>query len=152
MSPGRIRRRTLADRTQTIQKMLQGIERLPLADLKIFLQDPDKVAAGESYLRRALEALFDICRHILAKGFAIASPEFAATAQELWRVGILDPALADQLGEMARYRNRMVHFYDEVTPEELFGILTQHLGDIETVLGVLQSWIEAHPERLDDTL
>jgi uncharacterized protein YutE (UPF0331/DUF86 family) len=152
MSPGKIRQRTLAERSQTIQQMLQGIDRLPLASLGDFLQDPDKVAAGESYLRRALEALFDICRHILAKGFAIASPEYAATARELWRAGILDPDLAERLGKMARYRNRMVHFYDEILPEELYGILTQYLGDIETVLAVLESWTEAHPERLDETL
>ena len=30
------------------------------------------VAAGESYLRRTLEALLDISRHVLAKGFARA--------------------------------------------------------------------------------
>lgn len=29
------------------------------------------VAAGESFLRRGLEALFDLGRHVLAKGFDV---------------------------------------------------------------------------------
>jgi len=33
---------------------------------------------------------------------------------------------------MAGYRNRMVHFYDEITPQELYRIVTKDLGDFET--------------------
>ena len=32
---------------------------------------------------------------------------------------------------MAGYRNRMIHFYDEVTPSELFEIVTKNLDDLE---------------------
>jgi uncharacterized protein YutE (UPF0331/DUF86 family) len=130
--------------------MLQSIEGLPLASEKDFLHDPDKVAAGESYLRRALEALFDICRHILAKGFAVAPSEYRKVAQELLRVGVLDPELSELLKKMAGYRNRMVHFYDEVTSEELYGILTHHVDHILTVLRAVRGWTEAHPECLEE--
>lgn len=33
---------------------------------------------------------------------------------------------------MAGYRNRMIHFYDEITKEELYDIISKKLGDIET--------------------
>jgi uncharacterized protein YutE (UPF0331/DUF86 family) len=53
---------------------------------------------------------------------------------------------------MARYRNRMVHFYDEITAPELYAILTEKRGDLEEILTALQSWIAAHPELCDEEL
>jgi len=53
---------------------------------------------------------------------------------------------------MARYRNRMVHFYDEILPGELYGILAGQRGDIEEVLAMIQRWLTAHPEICDDEL
>jgi uncharacterized protein YutE (UPF0331/DUF86 family) len=50
---------------------------------------------------------------------------------------------------MAGYRNRLVHFYSAVTPEELFHIRSSRLNDIETVLSALLQWLQAHPELMD---
>ena len=41
----------------------------------------------------------------------------------------------------------MVHFYDEITDEELFRILTGELGDIENVVSAVNEWLAAHPDR-----
>lgn len=46
---------------------------------------------------------------------------------------------------MAKYRNRMVHFYDEITPTELFGIVTGHLDDFGTILGAINRWLSRSP-------
>lgn len=48
---------------------------------------------------------------------------------------------------MAGYRNRLIHFYDEITPEQLHGILREPLGGLETFGRHLKELI-AHPERL----
>lgn len=100
--------------------MLAGIATLPLASRSEFLADPRMVAAGESFLRRALEALFDLGRHILAKGLAIAAPDYKAIVPALQQQSIIEADLAERMIEMAGYRNRLVHyFYDEVSAEEL---------------------------------
>lgn len=49
---------------------------------------------------------------------------------------------------MARYRNRMVHFYDEITDRELFEILTRDRSDFERVLSAVLDWLAAHPDRV----
>jgi len=42
--------------------------------------------------------------------------------------------------KMAGYRNRMVHFYHEITPEELHEICLNHLDEIRLLLDrMLQS-------------
>lgn len=149
MTPGRVRRVVVADKVETIRRMLGGIATLPLSSLATFTEDPRMVAAGDSYLRRALEALLDLGRHILAKGFGRAPAEYAEVARQLEETGVLDAALGGRLSLMARYRNRMVHFYDEIGDDELLGILKTGPADVESVLAALVSWVDANPDRAD---
>jgi uncharacterized protein YutE (UPF0331/DUF86 family) len=148
VSPGLISRVVVADKVALVGRMLDGIRTLPLDDLDAFTADPRMVAAGDSYLRRALEALFDLGRHLLAKGFGRTPAEYAEVARQLGDLGILDQTLAARLVLMARCRNRMVHFYDEITEAELFDILSGRLGEIEEVIGAVRAWMAAHPERI----
>jgi uncharacterized protein YutE (UPF0331/DUF86 family) len=152
MSPSKIRLRTVTAKAGLIREMLAAIQTLPLASEAEFSADPRMVAAGESFLRRSLEGLLDLGRHVLAKGFGKVVPDYAAVADELAAQGILPPESATRLRLMARYRNRMVHFYDEVTPPELYGILTGERQDVEEILTLIQRWLAAHPEASDDEL
>ena len=150
MSPGLVNRLVVADKIALVQRMLDGIGGLPLADLQAFTADPRMVAAGDSYLRRALEALLDLGRHVLAKGFGRAPAEYAEVARQLGEVGVLEAAVAARLVLMARYRNRMVHFYDQITDAELFDLLTTKLPDIDEVIAGIRHWLARHPERVAD--
>jgi uncharacterized protein YutE (UPF0331/DUF86 family) len=152
MSPSKIRLKTVTAKSELIREMLAGIETLPLASETEFFADTRMVAAGESFLRRALEALLDLGRHVLAKGFGKVTPEYAAVADELEAQGIVAQENAAKLRLMARYRNRMVHFYDEITSRELYGILTRERGDVGEILTSIQHWLDAHPELCDTEL
>jgi uncharacterized protein YutE (UPF0331/DUF86 family) len=152
MSPSKIRRKTVAAKAEGIREMLDAITSLPLASVAEFSADVRMLAAGESFLRRALEGLLDLGRHVLAKGFGKVVPEYAAVADELAAQGILPQEDARKLRLMARYRNRMVHFYDDITPAELYGILTDERGDVETVLAAILSWLATHPEAATEEL
>jgi uncharacterized protein YutE (UPF0331/DUF86 family) len=152
MSPSKVRLKTVTAKAELIRDMLAAIETLPLASEADFSADPRMVAAGESFLRRSLEGLLDLGRHVLAKGFGKVVPDYAAVADELAAQGILLPETAAKLRLMARYRNRMVHFYDDVTPIELYGVLTRERADVEEVLEGIQRWLAAHPEACTDEL
>lgn len=152
MSPGKIRQQTVAAKAELVRGMLAAMETLPLGSAAEFSADVRMVAAGESFLRRSLEALLDLGRHVLAKGFGQVVPEYAAVADELGARGVLPPEAAARLRLMARYRNRMAHFYDEITPRELFGILTEERGDVEEILAAFQRWLAAHPELCDEAM
>lgn len=152
MSPGKIRVAVVSDKAALAQRMLADVSTLPLGSEPEFLADPRMVAAGESFLRRALEALFDIGRHLLAKGFAEPAAEYKAIAQKLAEHGVVDAAAGERLRAMAGYRNRLVHFYDEVSPAELYRILTGRLEDVREILGAFRAWMAAHPELLDESL
>jgi uncharacterized protein YutE (UPF0331/DUF86 family) len=88
-------------------------------------------------------------RHILAKGFAVSATEYKEIASRLETVGVLDSAEAATLIRLAGYRNRLVHFYDEVSTRELHDICLSQLGDVERVTGAVTAWLRQHHERLD---
>ena len=68
----------------------------------------DWVAGGDGSelagLRRSLEALLDLGRHILAKGFGVGVTEYKEIASELCRHGVLTEADAALLRTLAGYR------------------------------------------------
>jgi uncharacterized protein YutE (UPF0331/DUF86 family) len=152
MSPSRIRESVVAAKAALVRDMLAAIETLPLAGLEDFVADRRMVAAGESFLRRGLEALLDIGRHVLAKGFGVPAVEYKEIARSLAEHGVLGAADAERLTRMAGYRNRLVHFYDEVSAAELYEILTGHRDDVAGVLAAIESWLAEHPERVDTAL
>lgn len=152
MTPSKIRLKSVTAKAELIREMLAAIETLPLASEEEFSADMRMIAAGESFLRRSLEALLDLGRHVLAKGFGKVVPDYAAVADELAAQGVLPPESAAKLRLMARYRNRMVHFYDDITPRELYGILSRERGDVEEILATIQRWLAAHPQVCDQEL
>ena len=102
--------------------MVLEIRALPLHDKEQFLADSRNVWTAESCLRRSLEALLDLGRHILAKGFGIGVTEYQEIARELQKQRVLSVDEGSLLRILVGYRNRMVHFYYEISVEELYEI------------------------------
>lgn len=148
MNPAKVHASVVHQRLTWIGDMVTGIRRLELADREAFLSDPRNPAAAESYLRRAIEALLDLGRHIAAKGYGLAATEYRAVPEALHRVGVLTAEEAAVLRRIAGYRNRLVHFYDEVAPEELYEICAHHLGDVVDIAAAYERWVRDHPERI----
>ena len=149
MTPSRIRARIVSERVAWIRDMIHAIRELPLGTFEEFLADSRNSAAAESYLRRALEAIFDLGRHILAKGFALTPAEYKQIAARLAEQGVLTAEKAQLLRELAGYRNRMVHFYGELTTRELYDICRGGVADIEALLDAVIAWMKQNPELLD---
>ncbi len=133
MTPTGIKEKIVAQRLGWIEEMLRHIRALPLETYDLFVADPRNIAAADSYLRRALEALMDLGRHIVAKGFGRAVTEYRDIARQLLSVGALNEEETRRMGELAGFRNRLVHFYAEVTHQELYRICSTQLEDVHRV-------------------
>jgi uncharacterized protein YutE (UPF0331/DUF86 family) len=152
MTAAPIKAGIVTEKVAFVRRMVDAIRRLPLSGYDDFAADPRNAAAGESYLRRALESLFDLGRHILAKGFAKAPAEYKEIAAALVSEGIITDEDCRKMREMAGYRNRMVHFYDEISQDELYRILRDDLSDIERACDVLVEWLHEHPDKVDSSI
>lgn len=134
MTPANIDRKVVTQRAAWVKEMIDALRDLPPRNKREFLQNRNNVAAAESYLRRCLEALFDIGRHILAKRFAFPATEYKEIARGLLDNKILNEEEAEIMRKMAGYRNRMVHFYHEITPGGRHEICLNHLDEIKLLL------------------
>ena len=152
MTPAEIRASVVAERISWIREMINSVKALPLDSYDDFAVDPRNIASAESYLRRGIEALLDLGRHILAKGFAVAVTEYKEIGENLTKEGILSHEHGLLLRQIAGYRNRMVHFYHEVSHEELYRLSTQNLKDIEDLLDELIRWLRDHPDKMDQQI
>ena len=115
--------------------------------LQQFLSDKRNAPFVESYLRRGLEAVFDIGRHILAKTYGFKEIEYKAIAKALGEKGIVTQELANTLYVMAGYRNRLVHFYREVTSEELHQIVSKNLRDFDRFIKEIVVFVRAYEQN-----
>jgi uncharacterized protein YutE (UPF0331/DUF86 family) len=93
-----------------------------------------------------------IILHLLAKGFGLGVTEYKEIAARLHEQGVLSDEQTRILEVLAGYQNRMVHFYHEVSQDELYEICSNKLSDVEMIGRVLQAWLKAHPEKLDTSL
>ena len=152
MSPSKVSQRIVLDRLGWVERMLGELRALPLADRAAFLGESRTVWAAESCLRRAIEALFDVGRHILARGFGRGDVEYREIAAGLGATGVFDASEAALLRTLAGYRNRLVHFYHEVSEGELYEICSGQLGDLVRIRAAYRRWMDAHAEMVDTAL
>lgn len=149
---------TLPLEKDTILKRVEGIES-ELKELTILSKQPLEVfSSGDGWklaqfhLHRALEGVFNIGTHILSRIPGAQSTQYKEIAQKLGEYRIVPKEFADnQLVSMAKYRNRLVHFYAQITKDELYTILQQDLDDFDIFLSAVKHLL-SHPELFDLTV
>lgn len=152
MTPGLILKQIVLERLAWIERMVAEIRKLPLSDSAVFLADSRNFHAAESCLRRALEALLDLGRHILAKGFAEGVTDYKEIGTKLEMQNVLSHELGQKFKLMAGYRNRLVHVYHDVEANELIEICNSEIKDFDEITLAIKTWLKSHPEMMDDTL
>ena len=94
----------------------------------------------------------DLGRHILAKGFGCGVSEYEEMVPAVGEERVLNSLERVRFKTLAGYRNRMVHFYHEISDKELFEICSSQLSDITYVAEAIKMWVNDHPEFINGTL
>ncbi len=135
----------LTGRIDAIRAALSRLRELSELSREEFLEDYKNPASAETFIRHCLEAIFDIGRHVLAKtGKVRLTHEYKNIAKGLGESGVISKPLMYKLMEMAGYRNRIVHFYHEITDEELYEIVQNDLKDIEQFILEIGVFLKKH--------
>ena len=83
----------------------------------------------ERTLQMMIEICVDIAGHIISdKGYRVPTT-YADTFRVLYENGILNKDLCETMGKMAKFRNIIIHHYDKIDTEIVFGILRKDLND-----------------------
>jgi uncharacterized protein YutE (UPF0331/DUF86 family) len=134
MTKGPVSMKVVGDLLRSLEVCLEDLRKLPVESPEEFTVDFRNPAAAESLLRRAIQAIFDLLRHLLARGYGKGALEYKELARLAAEKGLVqDSRLAAVLKELGGFRNRLTHVYQDVTSEELYGILKDELGDLEGI-------------------
>lgn len=151
MSTNAIEKDVVMVRVSGIEGEIAELEKLAHGPLDVF-SSGDGYKLAQYHLHRALEGVFHIASHILARVPGGQVTQYSEMARKLGEIGVVPKDFAQgKLVTMAKYRNRLVHFYAQITPEELYGILQKDLGDFTIFLTGVKNLL-AHPEQFDLTV
>ncbi|MDP2951671.1 MAG: DUF86 domain-containing protein [bacterium] len=142
MTIEKINKRVVEDKFKLIELHLERLSDLVgLSEGKFASPQNFDVAAWN--LRCALESTFDICSHILSRMPGVKIDEYKQMALEMGKQKIVPIAFAeDVLYKMGGYRNRLTHFYFEVTPKEMHNIVQNNLRDFKKFMGFVKKFLE----------
>jgi len=140
----------VADRVQTVRASLGRLRGLAAADRGAFRGSPDDYAIAEHHLRRAIQALLDIGRHIVVRGGWGNPAHYREIVSFLERHGVLSTELGEKGRSLAGYRNRLVHEYATVDPDEMWDILQSRLDDIADFLKALALYVGSEAALPED--
>ena len=155
MSPVPLSKIKIESKVAIIRAALVELAKFSTLTQKEFTKESQNFAVAEHHLRRALEATFDLAGHIASR-LPLSPGQRPHTLKGLALIlGTKKIVSADfaknTLVKMAGYRNRMVHFYDEITPKELYEIVTQRTGDVEKFVKAIVKLIK-NPKKFGLTI
>jgi uncharacterized protein YutE (UPF0331/DUF86 family) len=107
-----------------------------------YLQDIRLQRFVERTLQIAIECCFDLIHHIISdEGFR--EPDsygdaFAVLAEN----GVLPVESVKEFQLMAQFRNKIVHYYQKVDPEQVYAIFRNNLGTFDVFKSRIESWMD----------
>ena len=116
------------------RKALENLDRLSGLARENFLGDPDRVSSAKYNFLVAIEAVIDICNHVIARNSMRPPEDYADTFRVMQEAGVFDEEFADSLIQMAKFRNRLVHIYWEVDEDLIYTFLQNNLADLRNAL------------------
>ncbi|MBW2634367.1 MAG: DUF86 domain-containing protein [Deltaproteobacteria bacterium] len=128
----------MVDQTLILRKLsnleayLVQIEEYRTISLEAYLNDWKTQRIIERTLQMMVETCSDIAGHIIADHKYRVPTGYADTFQVLEENKVLDKTLAESLSKMAKFRNVVVHDYDQVDGEIVIGILRKYLPDFSS--------------------
>jgi uncharacterized protein YutE (UPF0331/DUF86 family) len=91
-----------------------------------------------------IEAVGSICNHLLAKTAYKAPASYSECFEGLRELNILDESLQDNLIQMARFRNILVHRYWQVDSDQVLRYARKNLADFENYLYSIGQFVGRH--------
>jgi uncharacterized protein YutE (UPF0331/DUF86 family) len=117
-------------RCREIEESLARLEKIKTTNKDDFLKDRDLQDIACYRLLVAIEAALGLCYHVSAKQLKKVPEEYAECFAILSDAQIIPKDLSENLQEMARFRNLLVHMYWKVELETILDLIRRHPEDL----------------------
>jgi uncharacterized protein YutE (UPF0331/DUF86 family) len=119
----------IRNKLRAITTCLEKLEHLKKNSEAEFLDEYTLTDTARHNLQIAVEAMLDISNHIIARHSFEIPKNNAESFTILCRHNILSKENQETYTAMAKFRNRIVHMYDDIDNREVYKILQDHLDD-----------------------
>jgi uncharacterized protein YutE (UPF0331/DUF86 family) len=125
----------LVDQTLILRKLaeleeyLEQIREFSSVSAEAYSGDWKTRRIVERTLQIMIELCIDIAGHIISDRKLRVPVSYADTFKSLAEGGLITPQISDVMEKMAKFRNVVVHQYENVDTEIVIMILREHLND-----------------------
>jgi len=130
--------RKLTEMEETLRRLR---EHLP-TDYEEFSRDWARQKVVERALQIMIEAMIDIGERLIALEGGSPAETSVAVMERLQALGVV--SRASRYVPMVRFRNFLVHQYEQMDLKILYGIVSQKLEDVEAFGAEIKTYVENH--------
>jgi uncharacterized protein YutE (UPF0331/DUF86 family) len=131
----------MAKLTSELRKSVKRLESLSQLSRDQFCGDPDKIGSAKYHFIVAIEICIDMCNHIISRNGYRVPEDYGDTFKVMSEEGALGVAFSEELRNMSKFRNRLVHLYWEVDDDQVHEILGTRLVDFKKFLDALAGFL-----------
>jgi len=141
-----MRKEDVQSKLDIIPENLEKLEILRAMGYEKFTSDFRNIDSALHRLQTSIQALVDIGGYIIASLGLRVPGSSGEVIDILVEHGLLKKEQRDRYISMVQFRNRIVHFYNDIDLKILYQILQEELIDIRELYRALLMVIEEHPE------
>lgn len=137
-----IDREKLKTKINIIKENLSELEKMKDLSFDELSGNARDLAAAKYFIRTSIEAMIDIGAHIIAKNLLGVPSTNVEIISLLAQKGIIPQEHLEVYMKMVKYRNRLTHFYHEVSVDEIHQIIQTHIEDFESFIRDIVMYLE----------
>lgn len=103
----------------------------------------------ERTLQIGIECCFDIIHHIISDQNLREPNSYADSFSVLEEQGILSRKSVPDFQMMAQFRNKIVHYYDKIDPEQVYAIFKGKLETFDSFKNQIETWIDSQESNAE---
>ena len=125
-----------------IRNAIKDVQNYTSTTLEKFLQEMTLIDSTKYKLLVAIEGCIAICNHIASRIGKRVPESYSDCFQIISELGVISEALAENLMEMAKFRNLLTHIYWTVDNKKVYSYSKNNLGDLEKFLDEIGKYLK----------
>lgn len=125
-----------------IRNSLALLHDIQTSDYKGFSDNSHIKSSAKYNFIVVIEGMIDLCSHLISQNGFRTPEDYADTFKVAAEHGVIDNELCSSLVKAARFRNRLVHIYWEITDRDLFEIIKSGPEDVKRFLDQYSRFID----------
>lgn len=125
-----------------LNKELEHLDSKKQISLQEYISSMETQYFVERAFQKAIEACINIGNHIISRNNLGNAGSFSGVFKILGHKGIIPLELSEKFIKIARFRNKLVHLYWEIDPEEVHKYLQNNIKDLREFYDKVQDLIK----------